>query len=121
MLSTKSLSAMPVSNPQILAHPFLEKMYSDEYFPPALVDKLKDILMKWCEEIEAVKPADLPALYELSHEATEQINQLAEEFEENESEIETAAREAIAADFRFIAAAYGYEADIEELIAPRDW
>jgi hypothetical protein len=38
------------------------------------------------------------------------------------SEIETAAREAIAHDFDVIAGAYGFaDADIEELIATRDW
>jgi hypothetical protein len=43
------------------------------------------------------------------------------EFEENDSELETAARKAIAEDFERIATAYGFDADIEELIAPRDW
>jgi hypothetical protein len=60
-------------------------------------------------------------LYALTHAATEEFNALAEEFEENDSELETAAREAIAEDFEWIAKAYGFDADIEELIAPRDW
>jgi len=46
---------------------------------------------------------------------------LQEEFYENDSEIETAARECIAMDFEFIAKSYGFEADSEELIATRDW
>ena len=33
----------------------------------------------------------------------------------------TAARECIASEFYNIATAYGFEADIEELIAPREW
>jgi Family of unknown function (DUF5713) len=58
----------------------------------------------------------------LTHAATDDFNQLAEEFFEAESEIETAARECIAADFEFIANAYGFaNADVEELIATRDW
>ena len=60
-----------------------------------------------------------PLLYALTHAATEEFNALAEEFEENDSELETAAREAIAEDFEWIAKAYGVDADIEELIAPR--
>jgi hypothetical protein len=41
---------------------------------------------------------------------------------ENGSEIETMARDCIAVDFKHIALAYGFEdADIEELVAPRDW
>ena len=38
------------------------------------------------------------------------------------SEIETAARDCIAVDFEFISKSYGFiEADVEELIATRDW
>jgi hypothetical protein len=47
---------------------------------------------------------------------------LQEEFYENDSEIETNARECIGADFDFVAKSYGFEdADMEELIATRDW
>ena len=45
-------------------------------------------------------------------------NELAEEFYESDSEIETAARECIAGDFAFIAEANGFaDADLEELVA----
>ena len=43
------------------------------------------------------------------------------EFFENNSEIETGARECLAMDFEFVAKTYGYDADIEELIATREW
>lgn len=112
---------MPVTNPQILAYSFLEEMYSDEYFPPFLVDKIKAILMTLCEEIESKKPTDLPGLYELTHAAVEKINLLEDDFLENESELETAARDAMGVDFDFIATAYGFEADGEEIIANREW
>jgi hypothetical protein len=43
-------------------------------------------------------------------------------FYENDSEIETVARDCIGMDFEFIANAYGFEnVDVEELIATRDW
>ena len=74
-----------------------------------------------CIQIEKENPKSLPKLYELSHAATDKFNDLDEDFAENDSEIETAAREAIADDFEFIAKAYGYDADTEELIATRDW
>jgi len=112
---------MAISNPKIQSYSFLKDMYSDGYFPDFLVDKIKSILLKLCDQIETTKPADLEGLYELTHSATEEINCLAEEFEENESEIETVARDTIGTDFAFIATAYGYDADVEELIAPRDW
>jgi Family of unknown function (DUF5713) len=54
--------------------------------------------------------------------ATEEFNALESEFEAAGSEIETVARELIAEDFWFVASAYGFaEADVEELIAARDW
>jgi hypothetical protein len=97
-------------------------MYSDSYYPKRLVDKLRDILVGLCSTIEQEKPATVDHFLRLTHEATERINDLAEEFEENDSELETVAREALAADFGFIADAYGFGSlDIEEIIAPRDW
>ncbi|MBH25665.1 MAG: hypothetical protein CMH57_14680 [Myxococcales bacterium] len=112
---------MAIQNPTLAKHPFLAGMYADSYFPNDLVDQGRAILVALCERIEAKRPADLAALYVLTHEATEAFNALNEEFAEVGSEIETAAREIIAEDFGFIADAYGFHADIEELIAPRDW
>jgi cytochrome c556 len=110
-----------MKNPHILAHPFLHDMQQDAYFPAAQVKKGQDILRRLCEAIEQQAPATLEQLYALTHAATEEFNLLGEEFEENGSELETAARENIGADFEFIAKAYGFEADVEELIANREW
>lgn len=112
---------MPITNKTMANHLFLAEMYEDEYFPNVLVDKGKAILVRLCERIESDEPQSLDDLYPLTHAATEEFNDLAVEFEDEESEIETAAREAIGSDFAAIAAAYGFDADIEELIAPRDW
>jgi len=100
---------------------FLEDMYADAYFPKPAVDKGKAILVDLCARIETEKPHDLEALYGLTHQATEAFNRLQQDFDEQGSELETAAREAIAKDFAFIAEAYGFDADMEELIAPREW
>lgn len=112
---------MAIQNPHILSYSFLIGMQEDSYFPAAQVEKGKAILLKLCETIEANKPRSLEQLYALTHSATEEFNHLGEELEENGSELETAARENIGADFEFIAKAYGFEADIEELIATREW
>ncbi|MBV6288368.1 DUF5713 family protein [Pseudomonas aegrilactucae] len=113
---------MSLNNATMANYPFLKEMIEDDYFPNAIVHKGQNILIELCRAIEQQKPADLDALYALSHAATEAFNVLGEEFEENGSEIETAARDAIGTDFMQIATAYGFEnADIEELIAPRDW
>ncbi|MGB0430119.1 MAG: DUF5713 family protein [Bacteroidia bacterium] len=110
-----------LENDKIKDYKFLDCMYQDSYFPKFLVDKCKNILLSLCNEIESQKPAELSQLYKLSHRATDQLNDLQEEFFANGSEIETGARECLALDFEAIAIAYGFEADIEELIATRDW
>ena len=91
-------------------------MQRDSYFPSAQVEKGKVILLKLCETVEAKKPSSLAQLYALTHAATDEFNLLGEELEEIGSELEN-----IGADFEFIAKTYGFEADIEELIATREW
>jgi len=104
------------------SYAFLRGMYRDRYFPDHLVDKGKAILLRLCERIEAERPTDLAALYGLTQAATEEFNDLESEFNEAGSEIETAAREDIAESFWAVAQAYGFvDADIEKLIATRDW
>jgi hypothetical protein len=113
---------VPVTNGLVLSHAFLTEMYSDSYFPRVLVDKVRDILLTLCSSIEQERPATVDHFLQLTHAATERINELAEEFEDQDSEFETVARESTAADFRFIAETYGFgNVDIEEIIGPRDW
>lgn len=113
---------MAKQNLKIDASKLLEGMYGDDYFPKFLVDKLRDVILDACREIEAEKPKTHEALYAITCRATEKINDLQEEFEENESEIETAARDDIATTFGYVAETYGFpDADLEELVATRDW
>ena len=113
---------MATTNQKINNYAFLQDMYRDKYFPTHLVDKGKQILLRLCEQIERQKPADLKELYVLTHAATNEFNELSLEFEEADSQIETAARDCIGTDFDFIARAYGFAtADGEALIATRDW
>ena len=110
-----------LKNEKTKAHEFLKEMYQDAYFPKNLVDKGRIILLNLCLQIEQQKPKNLEELYKMTHEATNQFNNLQIEFEKNNSDIETAARDCIGTDFEFIARAYGYNADTEELIANRNW
>lgn len=112
---------MAIKNEKMKNYEFLEEMYWDSYFPNFLVDKGKEILIKLCEMIEVEKPNNLEKLYKLTHAATEEFNALDKEFSEHNSEIETMARDCIGENFYNIALAYGFDADREELIAPRDW
>ncbi|MFI0960725.1 DUF5713 family protein [Streptomyces sp. NPDC021080] len=113
---------MPITNQRVAERAFMRPLYADAYFPDDVVDKGKAILMRLCERIEADRPSDLAGLYALTQAATEEFNLLEAEFEAAGSEIETVAREEIAEDFWFIASSYGFtDADVEELIATRDW
>jgi hypothetical protein len=113
---------MAIANEKIRNRRLLADMYADDYFPNFLVDKIKAILLELCEQIESEQPKDEESLLKLTHGATERTNELAAEFEENDSELETGAREAMAEEFGFIVRSYGFEdVDIEDVIAPRDW
>ncbi len=116
-----SINQQELSNSIIQNHSFLRGMYQDSYFPTACVDKTKAILLALCAAIESKNPQTLPELYELTHAATDKINDLQEYFYQNDSEIETAARDCIAVNFEKIAQAYGFDADLETLVANRDW
>ncbi|TQV68196.1 hypothetical protein FKG94_24075 [Exilibacterium tricleocarpae] len=112
---------MRVANEKISSYKFLDEMYRDGYFPNNLVDKGRGILLELCLEIEKKRPVSPAEVYKLTHTATEKFNRLALEFEAQGSEIETAARENIGMDIEFILKAYGYDLDLEEAIAPRNW
>jgi hypothetical protein len=119
--TTTPKTNMNIQNKNLKDYKFLEGMYGDEYFPKFLVDKGKQILINLCLQIEQENPKTLKDLYVLTQASTEEFNALEDDFMENGSEIETAARECIAVDFEYIAKAYGFNPDIEELIATRNW
>ena len=56
-----------------------------------------------------------------AHHAVEAINALQTDFFEQNSEIETVARECLACDFELIAKQYDQAIPIEEIIANREW
>ncbi|QAV21867.1 DUF5713 family protein [Proteus hauseri] len=113
---------MIIKNKVLAQYHFLSEMDNDKYYPIYLVKKGQEILKELCINIEGSQPKTLNELYALSHKATDKFNQLAEEFEKENSEIETVARECIAENIYIIAKEYGFEkADTEELIATRDW
>ena len=120
-LTDKVVQQNELSNVQLKNYSFLDCMYKDSYFPKFLVDKCRVVLLKLCRKIETEEPENLTELYFLTQKATIEINDLQDEFYENNSEIETGARECLGANFNFISKAYGFDADIEELIETREW
>ena len=72
----------------------LDEMYNDDYYPTFLVDKVKDELQKVIDLLESGE-TDIEVVQEKLDEAVCGINDLQEEFDENDSEIETVARDCI--------------------------
>ena len=70
----------------------LDEMYQDDYYPAFLVDKVKDELQKVIDLLESGE-TDTEVIQETLDEAVCGINDLQEEFDENDSEIETVARD----------------------------
>lgn len=115
----------PLRHAELEARVFLAPMLADAYFPKNLVLRGQGILKDLCHGIEAAMEESMEVPTEeilaLTHQATEAFNDLATAFEDQGSSLETAAREAIAEDFAAIVKAYGYDLDLEEVIAPREW
>jgi len=74
---------------------YLKEMYQDDYFPNFLVDKIKAVLVEVVEFLESGE-RDMDNLQEKFDRAVSAINALEDEFHDNGSEIETAARDSIA-------------------------
>ena len=102
----------------------LDEMYQDDYYPAFLVNKVKDELQKKSRIVIVLLESgetDTDAVQETLDEAVCGINDLQEEFDENDSEIETVARECIAATVAYILEWFGIPIDTEEAIRERDW
>lgn len=99
---------------------FLEGMYNDGYFPDFLVDKIKEELEKIVAFLET-GVTDLALIQEKFDVMTLAINDLQEEFVENDSEIETAARDCIATDVIEILRYFEIDLDVDDAIGERDW
>ena len=84
----------------------LDERYQDNYYPTFLVDKVKDELQKVIDLLESGE-TDTEVVQETLDEAVCGINDVQEEFDEHDSEIETVARECIAATVAYILEWFG--------------
>ncbi|WWR21151.1 DUF5713 family protein [Lachnospiraceae bacterium JLR.KK009] len=98
----------------------LEDMYEDGYFPDFLVDKLRDLIENVITFLETGEQ-DLQKIQEKFDGMTLAANDLEEEFEENGSELETAARESIGATVAYILQWFEINIGVEDAIRERDW
>ena len=99
---------------------YLQDMYKDDYYPDFLVDKIKALIAEVVAFIEYT-PCSIEELQEKFNIMTVGINELEEEFEENDSEIETGARESIGATIQHIIDFFELPIDCETAIQERDW
>lgn len=98
----------------------LDEMYQDEYYPSFLVDKVKAELQKVIGLLESGE-TNTETVQEKLDEAVCAINGLQEEFDENDSEIETLARDCIGETVEYILEWFDIPIDIEEALRERDW
>ncbi len=98
----------------------LEDMYNDGYFPDFLVDKVKNTISPVIALLENGE-TDNGIIQKKLDKMTCAINDLQEEFEDNDSEIETVARDSIGTTVEYILKWFGIDIDIEDAIGERDW
>lgn len=102
------------------SYSLLEEMYQDDYYPNFLVDQVKAEIQKVIDLLESGE-TDTEIIQENLDEMTLAINDLQDAFDENDSEIETVARDCIGVTVAYILEWFGIPIDIEEAIRERDW
>lgn len=98
----------------------LAEMYRDGYFPDFLVDKVRALIQNVIGFLETGE-RDLCKIQKKFDEMTLAINDLEEEFEENDSELETVARDSIAVTVMYILKWFDIDIDAEDALGARDW
>lgn len=98
----------------------LEEMYNDGYFPDFLVDKIQALIQNVIGFLESGE-RDLKKIHARFDEMILAINDLEEEFEDNDSELETVARDSIGTTVEYILRWFDIDIDVEDAIRERDW
>lgn len=98
----------------------LAEMYDDDYFPTECVDKVKALIDTMILYLET-EETDIAKIQAQLDEMTIGINDLQDDFEENDSEIETGAGESISDTVVYILKWFNIDIDCETAIGERDW
>lgn len=98
----------------------LADMYDDDYYPNNLVDKIKALMEKLIACLKTGE-REIEKVQEKLDDMTLGINDLEEEFDENDSEIETVARDIIGMTVDYILTWFEIDIDVETAIGKRDW
>lgn len=98
----------------------LEEMVHDDYYPQFLVEKIKEQIVRVIQLLETGE-TNKDRIQSKLDEMTCAINDLQEAFEENDSELETVARDSIGVAIEYILKWFDIDIDVETAIREREW
>ena len=99
----------------------LQAMYEDSFYPYYLVDKIKWQFIHLIEFLEEADLKDQAAIQNRLDEFTLFINSLQQEFWDQDSEIETVARECIANNLEYILQWFKVQIPVDTALREREW
>ena len=99
----------------------LQNMFEDTYYPQFLVEKIKWQFIHLIEFLESADGKELPLIRDQLDEFTMFINNLQQEFWDQDSEIETVASESIANTLEYILNWFKIDVCIEDALREREW
>ena len=99
----------------------LQNMFEDTYYPQFLVEKIKWQFIHLIEFLESADGKELPLIQDKLDEFTMFINNLQQEFWDQDSEIETVASESIANTLEYILNWFKVDVGIEDALREREW
>ena len=99
----------------------LQNMFEDTYYPQFLVEKIKWQFIHLIEFLEGADDKELPLIQDKLDEFTMFINNLQQEFWDQDSEIETVASESIANTLEYILNWFKVDVGIEDALREREW
>ncbi|MBR4958376.1 MAG: hypothetical protein IKY55_03030 [Phascolarctobacterium sp.] len=99
----------------------LQNMFEDTYYPQFLVEKIKWQFIHLIEFLEGTDVKELSLIQDKLDEFTIFINNLQQEFWDQDSEIETVASESIANTLEYILNWFKVDVGIEDALREREW
>ena len=99
----------------------LQNMFEDTYYPQFLVEKIKWQFIHLIEFLEGTDEKELSLIQDKLDEFTIFINNLQQEFWDQDSEIETVASESIANTLEYILNWFKVDVGIEDALREREW
>lgn len=99
----------------------LQNMFEDTYYPQFLVEKIKWQFIHLIEFLEGTDVKEISLIQDKLDEFTIFINNLQQEFWDQDSEIETVASESIANTLEYILNWFKVDVGIEDALREREW